>query len=197
MKMTDTAGRIATLVAASFLVAGTALAQDADTEIGADATPEATLDTTPQPVANNSSFGNWIVTCQAVTTRDTACRLVQEQSLTETNQLVARFIALPAEKDAAILLAQVPMGAYLPGGAVYRIADRDDLEQRSMIWQRCLGQLCEAAIKLEADEIATMADGGAILFGYRMDAGADPIILRVETAAFADGVAAIRPQLSN
>ena len=186
-----------TFLAASLIAAGAATAQDADTEIGADATPEATLDTTPQPVANNSSFGNWIVTCQAVTTQATACRLVQEQSLTESNQLVARFIALPAEGDAAILLAQVPMGAYLPGGAVYRIADRDDLEQRSMVWQRCLGQLCEAAIKLEADEIAMMGDGGAILFGYRMDAGADPIILRVETASFADGVAAIRPQLSN
>lgn len=197
MKNKAIASRFATFVAASFMFAGGALAQGADTEIGADATPETTLDTTPKPVANNSTFGSWIVTCQAVTTRDTACRLVQEQSLTETNQLVARFIALPGEEDSAILLAQVPMGVYLPGGAVYRVAGREDLEQRSLIWQRCLGQLCEAAIKLEADEIETMADGGAILFGYRLDAGADPIILRVETAKFAEGVAAIRPQLSN
>lgn len=189
--------RIATLLTATVLATG-AFAQTADnTEIGADAQPETTLATTPQPVANNSTFGDWIVTCQAVTTRDTACRLVQEQSLTDTQQLVARFIALPAEDDAAVLLAQVPMGVYLPGGAVYRIAGNEELEQRSMVWQRCLGQLCEAAIQLDAEEIDMMAEGEAILFGYRMDAGAEPIILRVDTAAFADGVAAIRPQLSN
>lgn len=189
--------RIATLLTATVFATG-AFSQTADnTEIGADAQPETTLATTPQPVANNSTFGDWIVTCQAVTTRDTACRLVQEQSLTDTQQLVARFIALPAEDDAAVLLAQVPMGVYLPGGAVYRIAGNEELEQRSMVWQRCLGQLCEAAIQLDAEEIDMMAEGEAILFGYRMDAGAEPIILRVDTAAFADGVAAIRPQLSN
>ncbi|MEL6645416.1 MAG: invasion associated locus B family protein [Pseudomonadota bacterium] len=188
---------IATLLTATVFATG-AFAQTADnTEIGADAQPETTLATTPQPVANNSTFGDWIVTCQAVTTRDTACRLVQEQSLTDTQQLVARFIALPAQDGAAVLLAQVPMGVYLPGGAVYRIAGNEEVEQRSMVWQRCLGQLCEAAIQLDAEEIEMMSEGEAILFGYRMDAGAEPIILRVDTAAFADGVSAIRPQLSN
>ncbi|MEM9708503.1 MAG: invasion associated locus B family protein [Pseudomonadota bacterium] len=156
--------KLAGLTAFALLVASTAMAQDVEADIAVDA-ETAVTETTTDVVANNSSFGDWLVTCQAITTRDTACRLMQEQSLRETNQLIARFIALPAEEGGAILLAQVPMGAYLPGGAVYRIGGREDLEQRSMVWQRCLGELCEAAIQVDKEEIALMQEEGAILFG--------------------------------
>ena len=105
-------------------------------------------------VANNTQFGDWIVTCEAVTVSRTTCRLLQELTLRETNTLVARFIALPAAEGSAVLLAQVPMGVYLPGGAVYRFANDEEAEQREMIWQRCLGDVCEAAFALTPEEIA-------------------------------------------
>lgn len=170
---------IATLATVFF--AGAAMAQDTATDAPA------------QDVANNTAFGDWIVICEAVTVRENACRLVQELSLRETNALVARFIALPAP-EGAILLAQVPIGVYFPGGAVYRFAGRDDLEQREMIWQRCFGDICEAAIALDADEIAMFAESDTILFGYRQAAAAEPTIVSVDVSQFTQALEAITPE---
>lgn len=146
---------------------------------------------TASEVANNSSFGDWLIRCEAITVSKNACRLVQELTLREGNALVARFIALPVKDGAAVLLAQVPIGVYLPGGAVYRLADTEGEEQREMIWQRCLGELCEAAISLSAEEIEKFATAKGILFGYRANAEADPIVVRVDVAEFANAITAI------
>lgn len=142
-------------------------------------------------IANNTQFGDWIVTCEAVTISRTSCRLLQELSLVETQTLVARFIAFPAAEGSAILLAQVPMGVYLPGGAVYRFANDEEAEQREMIWQRCLGDICEAAIALTPEELGLFAEAGSLLFGYRADVQSEPIIAAVDVSQFAEAIAAI------
>tara|TARA_R110002096_G_C14660778_1_gene727809 strand:- start:19147 stop:19692 length:546 start_codon:yes stop_codon:yes gene_type:complete len=156
-----------------------------------DSSESANTTVTGAEVANNSRFGDWIVACEAITVSKNVCRLMQELTLTENNALVARFITFAGKEGDAILLAQVPIGVFLPGGAVYRIAEDDTLEQREMIWQRCLGELCEAAINLSAEEIELFGEKGAILFGYRSDANAEPIIVRVDTSEFPAAVAAI------
>ncbi len=143
-------------------------------------------------VANNTLFGDWIVTCQAVTVTRNICRLVQEQKLRESNTLVARLIAFPAEDGGAVLLAQVPMGVYLPGGAVFRPESDETAEQQEMIWQRCLGDICEAALGLDAEGLADLSGSGAILFGYRADISSEPIITRVNMAQFGEGLEALR-----
>lgn len=172
-------------------VAGAAWAQD--TASTAEETAEsATESAALQDVANNSAFGDWIVTCEAVTVQRTACRLVQELTERESGGLVARFIAVPVT-DGAILLAQVPMGAYLPGGAVYRFDGNDDIEQREMIWQRCLGNICEAATPIDAEEMELFAKSDAILFGYKLDAASEPIIVRVDISQFAEAIKRIAP----
>ncbi len=142
-------------------------------------------------VANNSSFGDWVISCDAVTVRRTVCRLIQEQSMRESGELVARFVAVPVA-DGVILLAQVPMGVYLPGGAVYRIAGRDDLEQREMIWQRCAADVCEAAAPVDDAELALFAEAESLLFGFRPTAESDPVILNVDISEFATAVQLIR-----
>ncbi|UXX84069.1 invasion associated locus B family protein [Roseovarius pelagicus] len=166
-----------------------AIAQSDDAPAVEDST--AATDAAPVDLANNASFGDWIVACEAATVRRTVCRLVQEQSLRENGQLVARFVAVPVS-DGAILLAQTPMGTYLPGGAVYRFAGDDDTEQREMIWQRCLGDICEAAAPLDEDELALFAERDALLFGFRMSAEADPLILSVDISRFAEALTALR-----
>lgn len=156
--------------------------------------------TVPQTeIANNTAFGDWVVQCEAVTVSRTICRLVQELTRTDDNALVVRFIALPTGEGDAILLAQVPIGAYLPGGAVYRLdnldaaaAEPDPAEQREMIWQRCLGDLCEAAIAVSGPEMEAFTAEGGILFGYRPDVGADPVIVRADVSRFAEAISAIR-----
>ncbi|SIN90024.1 invasion associated locus B family protein [Vannielia litorea] len=160
----------------------------------ATATAQEATETAPEAsgeVSNNTAFGDWIVSCEAVTTRKTACSLVQEQRLKEGGQLVARFVALPVS-DGAILLAQVPMGVYLPGGAVYRFAGNEALEQREMIWQRCAENVCEAAAPLNEEELAVFAEEEALLFGFRPAAEGEPVILRVDISRFAEAVEQLR-----
>lgn len=155
------------------------------------ATDESAVTELPADLPNNAQFGDWVVTCEAATVQRNVCRLEQEQSLRESGQFVARFIAVPVA-DGAILLAQTPMGSYLPGGAVYRFASDESIEQREMIWQRCLGNICEAAAPLDQEELALFAESEALLFGFRMAADADPIILRVDISRFTEALDALR-----
>lgn len=145
-------------------------------------------------LANNTAFGGWLVTCEALTVTRSACRLTQELTLRETGDLVVRMVALPVS-DGALLFAQVPLGVYLPGGAVYRIDGKDDLEQREMVWQRCLGGVCEAASGLDQAELDNLRGAKSILFGYRMDAAGEPLILSVDTSRFVEGLDALRAQM--
>ncbi|MFN3664399.1 invasion associated locus B family protein [Yoonia sp.] len=188
--------RIIGALSAGLFSATMALAQDDGLQIeGGDDSLTAAPQTLPEgsEVGNNTAFGDWLVNCEAVTTTRVACSLLQELSLAETDQLIVRFIVVPADDDAAILLAQVPMGAYLPGGAVFRLDDEDeDVEQRSMIWQRCLGALCEAALRLDADELFRFDENEQLLFGYRPALEADPIVVGVDISQFNTALEAIR-----
>lgn len=172
-----------------------AQAQDGDLDLGTDETP---LTAAPAQISaegetlNNTLFGDWMVSCEAVSVSRVACSLRQQLTLTENDQLIVQMIAVPAEDGTAILLAQVPIGAYLPAGAVYRFDNENEgEEQRSMIWQRCLGGLCEAAIQLDAEELARFAENDRLLFGYRPDIGAEPLIVALDISRFNEALAAI------
>lgn len=178
------------MAGAMALAAGQGTAQDTS-DAAAEPTTEAAEPAATGDLANNSAFGDWLVTCEAATVQRTVCRLVQEQSLRQNGQLVARFIAVPVS-DGAILLAQTPMGTYLPGGAVYRFAGDEDSAQREMIWQSCLGDVCEAAAPLDEAELALFAEHQAILFGFRMSADTDPLILSVDISRFGEALDALR-----
>lgn len=145
-------------------------------------------------VANNTPFGNWLVTCEALSVKRSVCRLTQELTLRESGDLVVRFIALPA-KGGAIMLAQVPSGVYLPGGAVWRASQSEDAKQHEMIWQRCLGGVCEAAQGLTDADLTEMTSSGTMLFGYRMDPQGEPLVLEVDVKRFAEGIEALRAQM--
>ncbi|MFC0278220.1 invasion associated locus B family protein [Falsigemmobacter intermedius] len=173
-------------------VALTATLAFAPVAVAQTAAPEAAAPV--QDLANYTAFGSWLVNCEALSVKRSVCRLTQELTLKDSGELVVRLVALPV-KDGALLFAQVPQGVYLPGGAVYRIADKEDLPQREMIWQRCLGGVCEAATGLDEAELETLSGAESVLFGYRMDADGEPLIVKVEMSRFSEGVAALRAQL--
>ncbi|MFO6464305.1 invasion associated locus B family protein [Jannaschia sp. KMU-145] len=182
--MTQRTSRIAALALATTLLATPLAAQDATAE---GAAPDG-----PAEVANNTLFGDWLVTCEAVTVARNVCRLVQEQKLRQGDALVARLIAFPTEDGGAVLLAQVPIGVYLPGGAVFRPEDDAEADQIEMVWQRCLGDVCEAAQALDAAALEALDASGAILFGYRADVNSNPIVTRVDMTDFKTGLDALR-----
>ena len=175
-------------LAAALALGGAAYAQEAEDD-AAQTEAEARSET-----LNNASFGDWRVVCEAVSTTRTACRIVQSQRIAESGDLVAQFVAYPLSEGAALFVAQVPIGVYLPGGAVYRPAEDEAAEQTQMIWQRCAGPICEAALQLSAEDVAGFAETGALVFGYQMDPGADPIITRVDVSTFAEALEAVRQE---
>ena len=172
------------LALATALLPCAAIAQAAPTDAAAEVAD----------VANNTPFGNWLVTCEALSVKRSVCRLTQELTLRDSGDLVVRFIALPA-KGGAIMLAQVPSGVYLPGGAVWRASTPEDAKQHEMIWQRCLGGVCEAAQGLSDADLAEMTASGTMLFGYRMDPQGEPLVLEVDVKRFAEGIEALRVQM--
>ena len=143
-------------------------------------------------IANGSAIGNWVVTCEAVSTTSTACTVRQTLSLAESGQTLLRLIAAPQEDGGALMVAQVPMGVHLPGGAVFRAAEDDSSPQREMIWQSCSGRICEAAILLTADDLAALEAEGSHLFGYRLAPTAEPTIVAVSLADLTPALDAIR-----
>ena len=142
-------------------------------------------------IANGAAFGDWRVSCDALSNARTACRVVQTQNVAQTGQLVANFLAYPLEGGEALFVAQVPMGVYLPAGAVYRPQEPADSDQRELIWQRCGGEICEAALQMDGAEVTGLSASGAILFGYQMDPGSPPVITRVDMTGFDEALAAL------
>ncbi|MEY1556716.1 invasion associated locus B family protein [Yoonia sp. R2331] len=145
-------------------------------------------------VANNASFGDWVVNCEAVSTQRTSCRVVQTQSRADTNTLVIQLIGYAMAEGGAVIVAQVPMGVYLPAGLSYRAEAAPDTAQQAMIWQRCAGQICEAALQLDADGLAELNDAEQVLFGYLPQPGAEPVIARVNTSTLIAALDATRPE---
>ena len=144
-----------------------------------------------QEVVPGQAFGDWVVACEVVSTARNACRLVQTQTRSN-GAFVLQLIAYPQQDGGALLVAQVPMGAYLPSGAVYRPADDAEAPQVSMIWQRCLGEVCEAALRLDEAAVTDLTQAGQIVFGYRLNPGEEPMLTGVDVSTLADGLAAIR-----
>lgn len=142
-------------------------------------------------IPNNTAFGNWLLNCEAVTTADIQCRLLQQLTRSDTDALIVRMMVVPAGDGTHILLAQTPIGVYLPGGAVYRFAEKDEIEQRTMMWQRCIGNLCEAASQIDADELILFDENDTLLFGYRADAQSEPIVVGVDISQFGEAVKAL------
>lgn len=129
------------------------------------------------------TFGDWVLVCDG----DQPCRLLQQQTERESGALAVRLIAVKVA-DGAVMAAQVPMGVHLPSGAVYRLQTPEDEPQRQMIWQRCLDDICEAAIQLDTRELELFGQSDAILFAYRLSPEDEPRIMQINLAGFLEGL---------
>ncbi len=147
-----------------------------------------------QEVANNASFGDWVVNCEAVSTQRTSCWVAQTQSRADNGGLVLQLIAYALPEGGALLAAQVPIGAYLPFNVSFQPEADENPQPQRMIWQRCLGQICEAALQFSAEELAALNDAEQVLFGYQPAPGVDALVTRVSTGTLVEALDAIRTE---
>jgi len=145
-------------------------------------------------VANDTAFGDWRVACRALGADQTDCRLVQTLTRTADQTLVVRFIAVPRPEGGTVMVAQMPMGAFLAQKPALRMVEPKDSPEQAFTWQRCFKDVCEAAIVLSADEVAAMSKGDKALFGYKIDPKADPIVAPVNMGQLDTGLAAVTPK---
>ena len=129
------------------------------------------------------TFGDWVLVCDG----DQPCRLIQQQTERESGALAVRLIAIKVD-GGAVLAAQVPMGVHLPSGAVYRFENPEGEPQRQMIWQRCMEDICEAAIQLDERELELLGQNDSLLFAYRMMPQDEPLVMRVSLDGFQEGL---------
>ena len=150
-----------------------------------------------QDVAENAAFGDWIVRCEATPTNENRCRLTQTMTRTSDKSLVVRFIAFPGKDEQSVIVAHVPIGAYLPASPVISRLETGNRDQQNFTWQRCMGDICEAATAISAQELATYKTAKNVVFGYRMNQGDDPIVVRVDVSRLEEGLNAIAVDAAN
>lgn len=132
---------------------------------------------------DHQRFGDWVLVCDG----GQPCRLIQQQTISESGELALRIIAIKTE-EGGVMAVQVPMGVHLPSGAVYRLRTPESEPQRQMIWQRCQSDVCEAAIQLDARELDLFSATDALLFAYRQNPQDEPRIIQVRLAGFMEGL---------
>ena len=148
------------------------------------------------PVANDTAFGDWRVACRAVTTDQTECRLVQTVTRTSDKSLVVRLIAVPRTDTGVVLVAQMPMGVFLGARPAMRLEGSPEGSEISFAWQRCVKDICEAAVPLTDAQLADMMKAGKVLFGYKAKPADKPLVVRLNVAQLDTGLAAIAPKKS-
>lgn len=141
--------------------------------------------------ADGTAFGDWLVTCREAAGGGQECRMVQKLTRSDDRSLVVRFIAVPGPDGGAGLLAQVPMGVHLPAQPALRLAEPETAPSRPFVWQRCMGDVCEAGRMLSAAEVAELSAAGAFLFGYKLTRDGAPLVVQVSAAQLGAGLAAI------
>jgi invasion protein IalB len=74
---------------------------------------------------------------------------------------------------------------------VVKPAEPKNAKSQAFVWQRCLNGICEAARKITGKEVSDLTAAGTVLFGYKMQANGNPIVVKISMEKFGEGLAAI------
>jgi invasion protein IalB len=132
----------------------------------AQAKPPQTSAPAAPPVTPPPPESNWITRCTSKT-RAGALECAIEQSVikTDTRQVVVLLrIRIPAETRAPVLLAQLPLGLYVPAHVIVHVDDRKVTE-----WpiQTCDASGCYASGPLAAELLAQLQAGKSLKFSFQ------------------------------
>jgi invasion protein IalB len=124
--------------------------------------PSATQQT---PAANTSQRPAWNALCTSPSRQgELECAMEQTAVFTQTGQLVAKIsLRVPPATRAPVMMIQVPVGLYLPGGISLQV---DDKKPEQLAVQTCDLNGCYAGSQISKDLLAAMESGTrlAIIF---------------------------------
>ena len=131
-------------------------------------------------------IGDWTFQCLAVSATQNVCALTQVLGNPKTNQRILALTLRAAGKDnKLLLLAQAPLGVFLPAGLVGKI---DDREQFNFSWQRCTRQGCQAAAQINDARKAALKAGKNLLLGFKVQPAAKTIALTASLKGITQGL---------
>ena len=141
---------------------------------------------------NGAEFGDWQLSCEALTTTELTCSVVQQLTRTADGSLIARLVVINgADEGQFLLVGQTPDGVHLPSGFVYSFDDEEIAETRDLVWQQCLAGVCEAALIWDAEELAVVNQYDNLLMAYRQAPGVDPLVFRVDVSELDSALVAL------
>lgn len=144
-------------------------------------------------LANGTRFGTWTLGCEAVAVGETACLLSQRVARSSDGAFLADFMLFPnpqAEGE-VYLAARVAAGVYLPSGFVLRGESAPEDSQRQLVWQTCVGEVCEGLLSLPAADVAALEAGGDVIAAYRPSVQSEAVIFRFSVAGAEAGLEAL------
>lgn len=146
-------------------------------------------------VANGQSFGDWLVRCDALGMNRTRCMLSQRVARSDSGALLAEILAFWSDDTPAapILVAQAPVGVYLPTAFVLQPEGSEDDQRLDFVWQSCNQTICEAIGLPDAEKLGQLTGIERLLAGYRPAAGAEASVFPVSTKGLAEGLEALKP----
>ena len=145
----------------------------------------------PARIANGTTFGNWVVSCEALAVNETTCVLKQQLARSTDRAFVAELLAFwTSDGTKRFMAVRVPNGVYLPSG--FALRPESETEETQFVWQSCGRDLCEGLVELSDDLAAQWTQAETLLGGYRPGRNAEPVVFTLSVAGLNEGLAALK-----
>jgi invasion protein IalB len=125
--------------------------------------------------ANGQVFEDWVTVCKPLPDGSERCRLEQNLTTKDTNQLVLRIILgyLGTNKE-LVLGANVPLGVDIPFGVVAKIDENPEFRLKML---QCIPDGCEAGQAIPDILASQLKAGSVIRIAYRKTNEKNPQVI--------------------
>jgi invasion protein IalB len=130
-------------------------------------------------------FEDWAVRCEQLDdVPQKTCILFQRVAMDGGQTVLSVTVAYPANSENAAIVFRLPLGIFLPAGALLQI---DEENRIKLVVQRCDQRGCWAPLKLDDDTVGLFKKGREARVAFKDTAGktiAVPLSLKGFTAGF-------------
>lgn len=135
-------------------------------------------------------FGDWGVICESPDNGKTEkCFITQTQDMKDKGRLLQTSIGYLGPNNEPIIIAKLPLGIYIPGGAAYKVGQE---AQVSMVIQRCTNDGCVAVGPLPEAVLKAMNAGSEAVIGVMPAVNAKTVTIALSTKGFKEAFASLK-----